>query len=313
MLGWVRLVLFFFFYFVLIHFSILVITLCLTLLNVYCSGGQVVEDVLTSGLSAKLMRYLRVRVLGEPSTSHKESNYLLDNKGSSAATSVRSREDSRGRFRHALETSVVEPPRLTEEGSSDDQVAERDRVRRWADTPDGLEEDNEAHEGELRDGKTKVNDRSKSLREEEHKLTRGLVRPRGKGRVNEAVVENEHVLNSPGSGSRFGGQGRSIKDRSLLKNVESKRMQDIKKSSGRTGADDMILERDDSDDCFQDCKVGSKDISDLVKMAVRAAEAEARSANASVEAIKAAGDAAAELVKTAALEVCMSDYTIFWF
>ncbi|KAI3756159.1 hypothetical protein L1987_55975 [Smallanthus sonchifolius] len=265
-------------------------------------GGQVVEDVLTSGLSAKLMRYLRIRVLGEPNTTQKESNYLLDNKSSSTATSVRSREDSRGRFRHALETSMVEPPRITEEGSSDDQVVERDRLRRWGDPPDGLDADNETHEGDIRDGKAKVNDKSKSLREDEHRSNRGLIRSRGKGRVNEGVVENEHILNSPGSGSRFGGQGRSIKERSSLKSLESKRMPDVKKSSGRAGAGDMILERDDSDDCFQDCKVGSKDISDLVKMAVRAAEAEARSANASVEAIKAAGDAAAELVKTAALE-----------
>ncbi|KAL8264063.1 hypothetical protein R6Q59_022193 [Mikania micrantha] len=265
-------------------------------------GGQVVEDVLTSGLSAKLMRYLRVRVLGEPNASQKESTYLLDNKSSSAATSLRSREDSRVRFRHAVETSTLEPPRITEEGSSDNQVAERDRIRRWTDPPDGLDEDNETYEGDLRDGKSKANDRSKSLREEEHRSSRGLTRPRGKGRPNEGVVENEHFLNSPGSGSRFGGQGRSNKDRSLLKSSELKRMPDMKKSSGRSGADDMILERDDNDDCFQDCKVGSKDISDLVKMAVRSAEAEARSANASVEAIKAAGDAAAELVKTAALE-----------
>lgn len=28
------------------------------------SGGQIVEDVLTSGLSAKFMRHLRIRVLG---------------------------------------------------------------------------------------------------------------------------------------------------------------------------------------------------------------------------------------------------------
>ncbi|KAK9077793.1 hypothetical protein SSX86_006131 [Deinandra increscens subsp. villosa] len=265
-------------------------------------GGQVVEDVLTSGLSAKLMRYLRVRVLGEPNTTQKESNYILDNKSSSAATSVRSREDSRGRFRHAVETSMVEPPRLTQEGSSDDQVAERDWFRRWAGPTDDLDEDNENYEGDLRDGKIKLNDKSKILREDEHRSNRGLIRSRGKGRVTEGAVENEHVLNSPGSGSRFGGQGRNIKDKSLLTSLELKRMPDIKKSSGRTGADDMILERDDSDDCFQDCKVGSKDISDLVKMALRAAEAEARSANASAEAIKAAGDAAAELVKTAALE-----------
>nr|CAB3504650.1 unnamed protein product [Digitaria exilis] len=42
-------------------------------------------------------------------------------------------------------------------------------------------------------------------------------------------------------------------------------------------------------------------------MAVRAAESEARSANAPEEAVKAAGDAAAELVKSAALEVWKSE------
>ncbi|KAL4564995.1 hypothetical protein LXL04_029076 [Taraxacum kok-saghyz] len=235
-------------------------------------GGQVVEDVLTSGLSAKLMRYLRIRVLGEASTSQKESNFLLDNKNSSAVT-IRSREESRGtRFRHASETSL-EPSKPTEEGSTDDRWTEQE----------GVDEDNETH-----DGKSRVNDRSNPGK------NRGMARSRGKGRVNE---ENEHVLNSPGSGSRLLGQGqKSFKDRGLVKSLEIRRVADVKKSSGR------VVERDDSDDCFQDCKVGSKDIFEIVKMAVRAAEAEARTANASVEAIRAAGDAAAELVKTAALE-----------
>lgn len=291
----------------------------LTSYDVDYSGGQVVEDVLTSGLSAKLMRYLRIRVLGEPSTNQKESNYQLENKCSSAATSIRSREDSRGRFRHVSETSQLEPPRITDEGSSDDQVAERDRVKRWAEPPDCLDDDNETYEADadghtrdLRDSKTKISDRSKSVREDEHRANRGSVKPRGKGKINEGVMENEHILNSPVSGTRFGGQGRSIKDKSSSRSLELKRIPDIKKPSGKIGAEAVILERDDSDECFQDCKVGAKDISDLVKMAVRAAEAEARTANASVEAIKAAGDAAAELVKTAASEVCILNYILFF-
>ncbi|XP_071741700.1 DDB1- and CUL4-associated factor homolog 1 [Rutidosis leptorrhynchoides] len=260
-------------------------------------GGQVVEDVLTSGLSAKLMRYLRIRVLGEP--SQKESNYHLENKSSSAATSVRSKEDSRGRFRHVSETSQLEPPRIIEEGSSDDQVSERDHIKRWAEPPDGFDDDNETYEAH--DSKIKVSDRSKSVREDEYRANRGSVRYRGKGKINEGVTENEHILSSPVSGIRFGGQGRSNKDKSSTKSLESKRGPDIKKPL-KIGSETVILERDDNDDCFQDCKVGSKDISDLVKMAVRAAEAEARTANASAEAVKAAGDAAAELVKTAATE-----------
>nr|XP_043627546.1 DDB1- and CUL4-associated factor homolog 1 [Erigeron canadensis] len=260
------------------------------LLAVCLAGGGpgVVEDVLTSGLSAKLMRYLRIRVLGEPHISQKESNYQQDIKSSSAATSIRSREDNRGRFRHASETSQLEPPRIAEEGSSDDNET--------------YEPDADGHARDLRDGKTKASDRSKFAREDEFRANRGFVRSRGKGRVNEGVVENEHIINSPASGPRLGGQGRNIKDRSSIRSLDSKHMPDIKKSSGKEGADAVILERDECDDCFRDCKVGAKDISDMVKMAVRAAEAEARTANASAEAIRAAGDAAAELVKTAALE-----------
>ena len=82
-----------------------------------------------------------------------------------------------------------------------------------------------------------------------------------------------------------------------------RRLPDAKKDMGRICIDGFEIERDDNDDCFQECKVGSKDISDLVKKAVRAAEAEARAANAPAEAVRAAGDAAAEVVKTAALEV----------
>lgn len=134
--------------------------------------------------------------------------------------------------------------------------------------------------------------------------------------MNEGGVEIEHVLNSLGSGIRLRGQGqgkgRNFRDKILVKSVELKCVADAKKLSGMVGGDLMIVERDDSDDCFQDCKVGSKDIFEIVKMAVRAAEAEARTANASLEAIKAAGDAAAELVKTAALEVCSNNIIILF-
>lgn len=296
-------------------------------------GGQVVEDVLTSGLSAKLMRYLRIRVLGETSTSQKEANYLVESKTASAASGIRSREESRSRFRQVSETCHLEPPRIVEEGSLDDAERDRNRCRqvcgdeRWVDNgepPDGLAEDLDSYEADaageerwhardVRDGKAKFGDRNshgRPLREEDfdetvrdessrRRANRGWARSRGKTRVNESVVENEQ-LNSPGSGSRFGGQGRSAKDRSLTRNLDMRRVPDAKKPLGRISTD--AVERDDNDDCFQECKVGSKDISDLVKKAVRAAEAEARAANAPTEAIRAAGDAAAEVVKSAALE-----------
>ncbi|KAM7459693.1 hypothetical protein LguiA_036687 [Lonicera macranthoides] len=299
-------------------------------------GGQVVEDVLTSGLSAKLMRYLRIRFLGDTSTSQKDANYLADSKNASAANSIRGREESRARFRQVSETSHLDAPRIIEEGTLDDQVAERDRERsissrqscadeRWVDggeLREGLADDDKYdadadgddrwHGRDLHDGKTKFGDR-RSVREEDvddsvrdessRRRNRGWARSRGKGRVNEGGIDNEQALTSPGSGSRLGGQGRSTtKDRSLNRNIDLRRTQDNKKSLGRISADGVAIERDDNDDCFQECNVGSKDISDMVKKAVRAAEAEARAANAPAEAIKAAGDSAAEVVKSAALE-----------
>ncbi|KAL6571736.1 hypothetical protein OROHE_003379 [Orobanche hederae] len=124
---------------------------------------------------------------------------------------------------------------------------------------------------------------------------------RGKVRSSEGVSEDEQTLTSPVSGS-MSGQARSIKDRSGTRNLDVRRVSDAKKSGVRNDVENILSERDDNDDCFQDCKVGNKDITDLVKKAVRAAEAEARAANAPVLAIWAAGDAAAEVVKTAALE-----------
>jgi len=67
------------------------------------------------------------------------------------------------------------------------------------------------------------------------------------------------------------------------------------------------ISREEYEDRFRDCIIGLKDISDIVLKAVRAAESEARSANTPDEAVKAAGDAAAELVKSAALEVWQKD------
>ncbi|CBI20820.3 unnamed protein product, partial [Vitis vinifera] len=227
-------------------------------------GGQVVEDVLTSGLSAKLMRYLRTRVLGETNTSQKDGSHIAESKNTPGATCMRGRDEGRSRLRLVLETNHLDDPRIIDEGSLHDQSVERDHDRSigW-----------QTHGEELK----------------------------GKGRVNEGAIENEHALTSPGSGSRLG-QGRSIRDRSLSRNLDTKRAPDAKKCFGRTIADGFPMEREDNDDRFQECKVGSKDISDLVKKAVKSAEAEAKEANAPLEAIKAAGDAAAEVVKSAALE-----------
>ncbi|KAM1776862.1 hypothetical protein ACFX11_043606 [Malus domestica] len=279
------------------------------LLAVCLAGGSsVVEDVLTSGLSAKLMRYLRVRVLGETSNTQKDVTHLTESKNTSGAICIRGRDEGRARVRQILETNHFDDPKITDERCLDDRIVEGDHARsisrqtfveeQWVDggrTPDGLAEEVEINDA---DGKMKSGDFDEIGRDDSSRRrpNRGLARSRGKGRTNEGVVENEQLLTSPGSGSRLG-HGRSIKDRSSLKNSDVKKIPDSRKSE-----DVFFLERADNDDCFQDCRVGCKDISEPVKKAVRAAEAEARAANAPAEAIKAAGDAAAEVVKSAALE-----------
>ncbi|CAN0926388.1 DDB1- and CUL4-associated factor homolog 1 [Linum grandiflorum] len=175
------------------------------------SGGQVVEDVLTSGLSAKLMHFLRVRILGEASTSQKDGSYPTEGKNANAATC------NRGRARQLLEAT------------------------------------------------------------------------------------HDNLSTSPSSGSRSV-HGRNPRDRELIRILDGKKRSEASNSSGSLIADGCTWEREETDDCLSECRIGTKDISNLVKKAVGAAEAEARAANAPPEAIKAAGDAAAEVVKSAAFE-----------
>ncbi|KAI4316244.1 hypothetical protein L6164_024242 [Bauhinia variegata] len=295
------------------------------LLAVCLAGGQVVEDVLTSGLSAKLMRYLRLRVLGEMSSNQKDAP-LMESRHTSGTTSMRGRDESRGRLRQALESSHLDDTKMIVDKSLDDRTLERDQDRSisgqackedsWIDgePPDGLEEgagicevdadgEDRWHNRDLRDGRIKFGDHDENAKDDSSKrrVNRGLVRSRGKGRASEGTVESEPVLLSPNSGGRLG-QGRYVRDRSVSRSADVKRLPDPKKTLARITSDASVVEREDNDDCFQECRIGSKDISDLVRKAVRAAEAEARAASAPEEAVKAAGDAAAEIVKTTALE-----------
>ncbi|KAL2655465.1 hypothetical protein AAZV13_04G067900 [Glycine max] len=292
--------------------------------------GPIVEDVLTSGLSAKLMRYLRISVLRETSGNQKDVTHITESRHASANTSGRGRDDGRGRFRQLLESNHLDDTRMIDERSLDDVTLERGPDRSisgqtcqegsWIDgePPDGLggegadvhEVDSDGedrwHCRDIRDGRIKYGEHDDNIRDDSsrRRANRGWGRSRGKGRLSEGVVESDPILSSPGSGSRLG-QGRSVRDRSILRNADIRRVTDSKKTLGRTTpseASASASEREDNDDCFQECRIGSKDITDLVRKAVRAAEAEARSANAPEEAVKAAGDAAADLVKTAASE-----------
>lgn len=278
------------------------------------------EDVLTSGLSAKLMRYLRFRMLGETSSSQKDTGHLTETKHTSTHTSTRGRDDGRGRYRQALESSHLDDTRMADERALDDRSLEKDQDRgitvqtcqeeSWVDgaLPDDLGEgadtdgDDRWH---ARDGRMKFGDHDDNTRDDSsrRRVNRGWARSRGKGRFGDGMVESELILSSPGSVSQSG-QGRNVRDRSTIRNADARRVADSRKTLARIVSEASALEREENDDCFQGCHIGSKDISDLVRKAVRAAEAEARAANAPEEAVKAAGDAAAELVKSAASDVC---------
>nr|XP_019703984.1 DDB1- and CUL4-associated factor homolog 1 isoform X2 [Elaeis guineensis] len=303
-------------------------------------GAQVVEDILTSGLSAKLMHYLRIRVLGEASSSQRDASFPTE------ARPTKSREENRGRSRQVIDTSHLDSPRIADEAFLGDASADRNIAIRqvhgevcWADdgeslkseltdsssevvgTCDMVEEDaNLSCDGcqkrSLLDGKSKYGDRhvaDRSSRDEDadenvrddssrRRFNMEWSRTRGKGMSNEGSLENKLIIPSPSSRLQSGGIVWGSCDRNIPKNEEIKKVVDMKENARGIDGDAFVV-GEDNDDRFRECNVGSRDISEMVKKATRAAEAEARAANAPAEAIKAAGDAAAELVQTAALEV----------
>lgn len=137
------------------------------------------------------------------------------------------------------------------------------------------------------------------------KLSRATSRLRVKGKAGESLPESETTPLSPTSGLRIG--GRATRDRNALRVDDAKKATDVNNRSAGLEPFNAIS-REEYEDRFRDCIIGLKDISGIVLKAVRAAESEARSANAPEEAVKAAGDAAAELVKSAALEVWGKDF-----
>jgi len=262
--------------------EIVTFSFCVT----HVSRGQIVEDVLTSGLSAKLMHYLRVRVLKEPSTSRIHTTETKH-------VSLKTKEEGRSRVRKIVDTV---------EG---DHVLETDSGREMGQTdvqPDGefeIDGRDVFNVSGVVDCKIKPGD-DNSVRDDpsRHRLNRS--KSRGRGRVHEGAPDTEVLLASPRSGRLL------VRDRDLSKISDGRNAEDVTVCLGKMKSGIMEIEREDNDECFQGCIIGTKNITDLVKRAVGAAETEARAAHAPDDAAKAAGDAAAELVKTAALEVCFS-------
>ncbi|KAL5216739.1 hypothetical protein ABZP36_008140 [Zizania latifolia] len=300
-----------------------------------CSGGQLVEDVLTLGVSAKLMHFLRIRVHGDVASVQKDFNLSLDTKHS------RGRDENRSKSRLVQDSSRLDGLR-SGDGVLTDPSLEKDCDRimgvchahgeRWIDEAASLQPEHADSSSDLFDvteaGATNERSYSASIydkksagerhsalrpgRDEEvnestredmlkRKLSRTGSRLRGKGNAGESLPESERTPLSPTSGLRIG--ARTSRDKNVVKIEDPKKAIDVNSPGPEPFS---AISKEEYEDRFRDCIIGLKDISDIVLKAVRAAEAEARSANAPDEAVKAAGDAAAELVKSVALEVWKS-------
>ncbi|KAM0874843.1 hypothetical protein ACQ4PT_037177 [Festuca glaucescens] len=276
------------------------------------SGGQLVEDVLNMGVSAKLMHFLRTQVYGDVTSSQKDANLLLGTKH------PRGRDENRSKVRFVQDSSVLDGTRAGD-GILTDPTSEKELapcvVMRQADGERLMDDtvDMPQADGLMRstgsDMKAVYGEKHppcESLRDEhlKRKLSRTGSRLRGESKTGESLTESEQTPLSPTSGLRIG--NRASKDKNVAKVEDPKKAIDLNNSSAGLEAYTAIS-KEEYEDRFRDCIIGLKDITDIVLKAVRAAEAEARSANAPEEAVKAAGDAAAELVKSAALEVWKSE------
>lgn len=306
--------------------EVIIIFILFLLVSIFhLSGGQLVEDVLTLGVSAKLMRFLRIRVLGDASSSQRDANHPQDTKY------PRGRDDSRGKSRLAQDGSRLDGTRVgygmltnpTAEKDNEPGVGIRetfgerplDDTFASLDNSDAAEADwtnDRCYGTSVCDTKSKYGEKNsvmRFLKDEEisengellkRKLGRAPSRLRVKGKPGDSLPECEITPLSPTSGLRIG--GRATRDKNMVRVDDPKKAIDTNNRSAGLESFSAIS-KEEYEDRFRDCIIGLKDISDIVLKAVRAAEAEARSANAPDEAVKAAGDAAAELVKSAALEV----------
>ncbi|CAM0901461.1 unnamed protein product [Alopecurus aequalis] len=270
----------------------------------YSSGGQLVEDILNIGVSAKLMHFLRTRVYGDVTSSQKDVNLPLDTKH------PRGKDENRAKVRFLQDSSVLDGTKAGD-GIPTDPSLEKDLDRgvvmrqadgeRLMDDTVGMPQT----DGRMCSDYKEMRPPCEIMRDElKKKLSRTGSRLRGK-KASEILPESEQTPLSPASGLRVG--SRASKDKNEDKVEGPKKEIDLNNSAAGFEAAHTAISKEEYEERFRDCIIGLKDITDIVLKAVRAAEAEARSANAPEEAVKAAGDAAAELVKSAALEVWKSE------
>lgn len=295
------------------------------------------EDVLTTGMVGQLIHYLRVRVLGDAS-----ADASTENKPNVGMSGSRGRDEARGRVRPLLDVSRMEDLRVSEK-VSDEPVTERGGERaiddkgKRKDNEEGVQEDPENLEGtpdlslctydadedgdewmnedkrrrkDRREAKTRTTEwlnSTRPLREDETEeisraepskrrsdIHRGGGKGRGKGRPNDGAVELERGQVSAPTSARKETISRS-------RGLPTERTITGSEISRDGTKDDSDSEKEE----IQGVMVGNVDISVTMRKAKRAAQAEARTENAPWEAVKAAGEAAADLVRVAATEVLL--------
>lgn len=184
----------------------------------------------------------------------------------------------------------------------DEWVGEDKRRRRERREGKARSADSRLHRDEEADDAA----RAELLRRRNDFRERGLVRSRGKGRSVELPGADaasspfqQNSLQSPGGTSASHPNRVSQDASSLLDSV----MEVEKDLVNRDSDADLVDACNDSDGNTRSLIVGSLNLSTVVREASSAAEKEARAAKGPAEAVKAAGDAAAELVRVAATEV----------
>ncbi|KAG8044032.1 hypothetical protein GUJ93_ZPchr0458g22401 [Zizania palustris] len=255
--------------------------------------------------------------MGDVTSVQKDSNLSLDTKHS------RGRDESRSKSRLVQDSSQLDGLRYGD-GVLTDPSWEKDCDRivgvchahgeRWIDEDASLQPERADSSSDLFDvteagaanersysasiyDKKSAGERHSGLRpgrDEELNETRETIclrevestgsRLRGKVNAGESLPESERTPLSPTSGLRIG--ARTSRDKNVVKIEDPKKAIDVNSPGPEPFS---AISKEEYEDRFRDCIIGLKDISDIVLKAVRAAEAEARSANAPDEAVKAAG------------------------
>ncbi|MCO5586882.1 hypothetical protein L7F22_040827 [Adiantum nelumboides] len=306
------------------------------------TGGGIIEEMLGRGVASKLMHFLRLRVLKESATQ-KEAALAGENRiiGVTSARNKDSRiklpvevmqiESTRDvpeiPGRGKLHSDLLERESFFKEREGLQDMICRDSYNKLSTST--LDADNvsdwvgdDAWERRDKVGKFRHADQNftgqlaraddfEELAGGEHSKWRGDTRDRSYSkirgrRVGEGAVECDKTGTSQTSGSRLPPERtKGLRDKSTCKGIVGTDSQkSVDKMDIPIDLDHVALGLQcevSEKDLFTE--VGGVDISEYVRQAAGAAQAEALSAEAPFEVIKAVGEAAAELVRAAALEV----------